>query len=444
MKNAFKRLVVAALTLVMVCGGAQASVGAYVTQDNLPVFSVPYYTQQTFIGTVNAGDALEVLAIQGDWAMVARDGNIGYTGVAYLTPASSGGSSSASTQRIPGYVTQPTALYAAPSFSAQQITYLNWGTQVYVTAIQGDAARVENADGSIGGYVPLGCLSPTQPQRIEGYAACDAPLYQSASSSSRQITTIPLGTAVYVIGMTGNFCCVQNSEGTITGYVYTSLLSQTPVVTQSVPGYTACNTALFQLPSLSSNNFALAAGTPLYVIGYSADGNFCCVQNVEGTVRGYIPRAHLTRNAPQSSALDQLKAQVIMADWFDSARYALNPGSYYTLYDIRNGQTINVKYTTGSSHMDIEPATAEDTAKLLQALGGSWTYVRTQFILIAEGCFVAASLYGEPHGSTDTISGNNMDGVVCLHLTNSRTHGSDRVDEDHQAAILTAYNWAHS
>ena len=91
-----------------------------------------------------------------------------------------------------------------------------------------------------------------------------------------------------------------------------------------------------------------------------------------------------------------------------------------------------------------ETATATDTAKLLTCLGGEWTYVRTPVILIAEGKCIAASLYGEPHGGTDTISGNNMDGVVCLHLTNSRTHGSDRVDEDHQAAIREAYNWAHS
>ena len=104
---------------------------------------------------------------------------------------------------------------------------------------------------------------------------------------------------------------------------------------------------------------ALAAGTPLYLIGYSADGAFGCVQNVQGTIRGYIPLAHLTNTLvqpeqpeQQPSALEQLKAQVTMVDWYDTARYALERGAYYMLYDIRNGQTINIKYTTGSSHMD--------------------------------------------------------------------------------------------
>lgn len=450
MKHAFKRLAVAIVALAMICGGAQAAVGAYVTQDNLPVFSAPYYMQETFLCTVNAGDALNVIAVQNGWAMVERYGCIGYTGAAYLAPAT-GSDSTAATQRTPGYVTTPTPLYAAPSFSSQQIVHLAWGTQVYVTAVQGYAARVENAEGTIAGYVPVACLSDTQPQRVAGYAVCDMPLYSAASFSAGQIMALPLGTAVYIIGTVDAFYCVQNAEGTVTGYVYAPLVSQTSPVTQCVPRYTACNTAVFQLPSLSSNCMALAAGTPLYLIGYSADGAFGCVQNVQGTIRGYIPLAHLTNTLvqpeqpeQQPSALEQLKAQVTMVDWYDTARYALERGAYYMLYDIRNGQTINIKYTTGSSHMDIEPATAEDTAKLKQALGGEWTYVRTPFILIANGCFAAASLYGEPHGGTDTIAGNNMDGVVCLHLTNSRTHGSNRVDEDHQAAILTAYNWAHS
>ena len=32
------------------------------------------------------------------------------------------------------------------------------------------------------------------------------------------------------------------------------------------------------------------------------------------------------------------------------------------------------------------------------------------------------SSYGESHGSTDTIPNHNMDGVICLHLTNGGTH----------------------
>ena len=43
-----------------------------------------------------------------------------------------------------------------------------------------------------------------------------------------------------------------------------------------------------------------------------------------------------------------------------------------------------------------------------------------------------------PHGFS-LINENNMDGHTCIHFLNSRTHGTDRVDEAHQAAVAEAY-----
>ena len=228
-------------------------------------------------------------------------------------------------------------------------------------------------------------------------------------------------------------------------------MSKTEVVNKVTTGYTTREVAVYSSASTSSSVLIrLNTGTEVTV--FDVNGSFCKVRNSSGSMVGYILANYLTQTPPSSgngssdnsSSLDTLKSNVVMMDWSTAVDSVLSRGSYYTLYDIRNNQTIRVKYTTGSSHMDIEPATAEDTAKLLECLGGSWTYVRTPVILIANGRYIAASLYGEPHGGTDTVSGNNMDGVVCLHLANSRTHGSDRVDEDHQAAIQAAYNWAHS
>ena len=44
----------------------------------------------------------------------------------------------------------------------------------------------------------------------------------------------------------------------------------------------------------------------------------------------------------------------------------------------------------------------------------------------------------EPHGES-AIDGNGYPGHLCVHFLNSRTHGTDRVDEDHQKMILKAY-----
>ena len=51
----------------------------------------------------------------------------------------------------------------------------------------------------------------------------------------------------------------------------------------------------------------------------------------------------------------------------------------------------------------------------------------------------AASMNCMNHGECN-IKDNNFNGHFCIHFTNSRTHGSNKVDSDHQSAINTAYS----
>ena len=466
MKSMLRRLAIAVVALTMVFGSAQATVGAKVTRDDLPVFDAPTYTQEAYAGYLNSGETVGVIEVRGDWAKITRDGKIGYTGVDFLTPVSSSSSSSDNeyATRVSGYATRSVTVYERPSTSSRQVISLPWGTEVFVTGTNGSFCRVENASGTVRGYIPGAYLSRTQPTYTMGYATQEAAVYSQPSASSSRLGYVSRGTAVRVIGVNGECCQVLNSDGMTCGYIYSGYLSKTPVDTAVTVGYTTRQVNVYRSASTSSDVLIrLDAGTAVNV--FDVNGSFCKVRNDSGSIVGYIQSAYLTQTKPApdpepepdpdpepdtgsgssgNSGLNALKASVEMVDWYDSAQHVLQRGSYYTLLNIRNGETFRVKYTTGSAHMDIEPATAQDTAKLLTCLGGEWTYVRTPVILIAEGKAIAASIYGEPHGGTDTISGNNMDGVVCLHLTNSRTHGSDRVDEDHQAAIQTAYNWAHS
>ena len=57
--------------------------------------------------------------------------------------------------------------------------------------------------------------------------------------------------------------------------------------------------------------------------------------------------------------------------------------------------------------------------------------------LVIGGKNIAASMNGMPHGG-ESISNNSFVGHFCIHFTNSRTHGTNRVDPDHQAAVKTA------
>jgi len=112
-------------------------------------------------------------------------------------------------------------------------------------------------------------------------------------------------------------------------------------------------------------------------------------------------------------------------------------GSTFTVKDFYTGITYTCYRMGGHKHMDVEPKTKDDTAKMKKSMGGKWTWQRRPLLVKIKGKWYAASLYGEPHGQ-ETIYNNNMDGQVCIHFLNSRTHGSNIKDPDHQRCIQIA------
>lgn len=133
------------------------------------------------------------------------------------------------------------------------------------------------------------------------------------------------------------------------------------------------------------------------------------------------------------------KSRVVAMKWYDGGSQVLDKGDYGALYDIETGMKVKIKRMGGSSHADVEPASKGDTAKL-KKMGYSWD--RRPGILYSEGKFVACSFATQPHGD-QTLTHNGYDGQFCLHMVGSKTHGSDHVDAEHQAAIKKAYKWAH-
>jgi hypothetical protein len=105
--------------------------------------------------------------------------------------------------------------------------------------------------------------------------------------------------------------------------------------------------------------------------------------------------------------------------------------------DVATGRSFRVRRLYGHSHADSEPLTAEDTATLKSIYGGKWSWDRRPVVVEVNGKRLAASINGYPHGG-DTISTNNFRGHICIHFLGSKTHGSNRVDPDHQAAIRKA------
>lgn len=126
-------------------------------------------------------------------------------------------------------------------------------------------------------------------------------------------------------------------------------------------------------------------------------------------------------------------------DWFDVVnnfftKYTLTA----TVIDCETKKAYQVIRVGGYNHADVQPIDAENTAIMKSLYDGTWSWTRRPVWVEINGSYVAASINGMPHGYT-LIEGNNMDGHTCIHFLNSKTHGTKRVDETHQAAVAAAY-----
>lgn len=131
-----------------------------------------------------------------------------------------------------------------------------------------------------------------------------------------------------------------------------------------------------------------------------------------------------------------------MLDWFrDNVSAKIPKGAVFTVKDVRTGKTFVCKRWSGYNHIDAEPKTARDTA-IMRSIYGTWSWRRRPILILYRGHVYAASMNGMPHG-TGTISNNNFAGHFCIHFKNSKTHGTKRVDPDHQSCVRTAsrYTW---
>ncbi len=104
--------------------------------------------------------------------------------------------------------------------------------------------------------------------------------------------------------------------------------------------------------------------------------------------------------------------------------------------DIYTGASFNVQRREGSSHVDAQPLTAEDTAIMKKIYGGRWSWERKGVIVEVRGYRIAASMHGMPHGS-GKIDDNNFPGHFCIHFLGSTVH-SGGMDIRHHQEILKA------
>jgi hypothetical protein len=146
--------------------------------------------------------------------------------------------------------------------------------------------------------------------------------------------------------------------------------------------------------------------------------------------------------------------------WFGQAENIFSIGTVATVTDVATGLKFKLKRTYGYNHADCETLRLKDTEILKQIYGGQWSWERRAVIVEINGQKIAASITGMPHAgrddqpaniqvsnrskgygygyNLDAVKGNGMDGHIDIHFLGSKTHGTNRVDPQHQAKVKEA------
>ena len=149
--------------------------------------------------------------------------------------------------------------------------------------------------------------------------------------------------------------------------------------------------------------------------------------------------------APSETDGDPIKpklSKAIAADWNDSYYFGKSSGIFKvgavaTVTDVATGISYQVKRVGGYNHADVEPLTQYDTWQMFKMYNQKWSWTRHAVYVTVGGVTLAGSANGYPHPD-DHIADNGMDGHTCIHFSGSMTHGSQKVDPDHQDAVKKA------
>ena len=441
-------------------------------------------TGASVVKVVSKGGNVRVIGETGGWYKVEYSGKTGYISKDYIRVTGGTDNEDETVDAVvpDGFVSYPAArtgatnervnLRGTASSGASVLKVLNKNTAVTVLGEQGGFYQVKCGDtlGFIAmDYVALGVSGEEETEQEN--AVSGETLYSSVKTMYATVRvnmrrepegdvlhTLSADTAVSVIGEAGSWYKVTYSSST--GYISKAYLAEK-----------AAETAPTEPES--DNKTEVSGGTTGYITGASvnmrkgAGTNFGVVKVLKqgaeitfytltdgwylikaGEDTGYVSEKYVSTTKPESAPaqpdsgsveLEQVSGKVQQADWWTSdIQNIFKRGRTATVTDVETGLSWTVLRSGGTNHADVQPLTAEDTAKMKKAYGGSWSWNRRAIWVTIDGVTYAASMNGMPHG-TGSIKDNNFDGHHCIHFLNSRTHTGNRWDTAHQNAVQKAY-----
>ena len=239
----------------------------------------------------------------------------------------------------------------------------------------------------------------------------------------------------------------------------------------SITAYLNRTTWVYAKPSTSSTRVMVAKGTKVSVLAVRS--SWAWIE--KNHHKGYIQMKYLSRKEPlitprptprltatprptdtpvptESTAIPKQsmeepvpawRRRVERVEWFSGGNKLVKRGGYASIYDIDTGLILRIKRKGGTNHMDVEPATAADTAILKKIAGGTFSWKSHAVVLIAKGRYIASAINTMPHGEY-TIKDNGFPGQFCLHMVGSKTHETNRINPEHQKSIERVLKWSTS
>ena len=324
----------------------------------------------------------------------------------------------ADTASVPFVTASNVRLRTGPSLEAEIVKIVSQGSTVGVTNFRDGEWFAVTVNGS-SGYMFAEHLFASF------VTASNVRLRTGPSLEAGIIRTVSQGSAVRVTDFrNGEWFAVEvGSDG---GYMFAEHLF--------APFNTTANVRLRTGPSLEAGVVKTVSQGSVVEVTDFRNGEWFAVRYNGSS--GYMFAEHLAAGAAGGSP-GVGSGGVELLDWA-YVQTILRTGVSVQVTDVRSGITYWIRSFSHGRHADVEPVTADDTAAMLRAFG-RWTWTPRPVWVHIDGRTVAASINGMPHAGS-TISGNNMNGHVCLHFYGSRTHnGSTRHERDHQNAVQEAF-----
>ena len=140
-------------------------------------------------------------------------------------------------------------------------------------------------------------------------------------------------------------------------------------------------------------------------------------------------------SGPRHSA-STLETTGVLVPW-ESVKLKLFTGASYKITDCLTGNTFELVFTGGENHAEMEPGNEEQLAAFKAICGKEYNYLKRPITVEIDGQQVAASIQCWPHG-TDSLSGNGVDGHVCVFFEGSVSSVGNLPDIEHTENIYRA------